>query len=587
MSLLSELKRRNVFRVALLYLVASWLVIQVADTGVSLLGLPDWTGRFVFLLLVIGFPPVIVFSWVYELTPEGLKREKDVVRDASITRETARKLNMAVIVLLLVALGGLIADRLVPRHAAAPETTGVAASAAAPDEQSIAVLPFVNMSSDQENEYFSDGLSEELLNLLAKIPELKVAARTSSFTFKNSTAEIGEIAKTLQVAHVLEGSVRKSGDEIRVTAQLIKASDGYHLWSETWDRRLVDVFAIQDEIAAKVVDALRVTLLGKVPHARATDPRGYELYLKAKALSDLNTEDGFLDAERLLNEVLALDPQFAEGWAELGRLLTNAAGFGFLPADDGYARADEASRRALAIDPKHARAMSGLGWNAMYRDWDFREAARWLKAARELEPGNPSVINTYAVMTGAFGRLDEQISLYEDALERDPVAMSLLWNLGGSYMGAGRRDDAAALIERMRQISPESGFYKFARGMLYWRDGDAEAALDTFSTAEGALADFGRALALYNLGRDDEVAEIISKLDRQAGTRPLTASIYAYMDEPDRAFDELDRGFESHDADMVEIRMFFPLRKLHDDPRWDRLLERIGVSDDDADRIGI
>jgi len=193
MSLFSEMKRRNVFRVALLYLVGSWLIMQVADVGVSLLGLPDWTGRLVFLLLGISFPLVMVFSWAYEITPEGLKKEKDVGRDDSITSDTARKLNAAVIVLLLLSLGGMIADRLIPEQAIpVDETVASAPVAAGPLEQSIAVLPFVNMSADQENEYFSDGLSEELLNLLAKIPELQVAARTSTFSFKGSDAGISE-----------------------------------------------------------------------------------------------------------------------------------------------------------------------------------------------------------------------------------------------------------------------------------------------------------------------------------------------------------------------------------------------------------
>ena len=311
MSFFTELKRRNVFRVALLYLVASWLIIQVADTGISLLGLPEWTGRLVFLLLLIGLPLVVVFSWAYEITPEGLKREKEVERDVSITHETARKLNTAVIVLLLLAVGGMIADRLIPEQAQDAPSVADASEGTGPTEQSIAVLPFVNMSADPENEYFSDGLSEELLNLLAKIPELQVAARTSAFSFKDSDAGISEIADTLNVAHVLEGSVRKSGDRIRITAQLIKGSDGYHLWSRTWDRTLIDVFAIQDEIAAAVVDALKVTLLGELPHASVTDTRAYELYLQSKVFADMRTAESYERAALLLTEALDIDPDLS------------------------------------------------------------------------------------------------------------------------------------------------------------------------------------------------------------------------------------------------------------------------------------
>ena len=364
MSLFAELKRRNVFRVALLYLVASWLIIQVADVGISLLGLPLWTGRLVFLLLAIGFPLVMVFSWAYEITPDGLKKEKDVAYDESITHATARKLNTAVIVLLVFALGGMVADRLVPEQVAPVKsavdlTTESGPDATSPSRQSIAVLPFVNMSADQDNEYFSDGLSEELLNLLAKIPELKVAARTSAFSFKGTDASIPKIADELNVAHVLEGSVRKSGDEIRITAQLIKAADGYHLWSETWDRKLTDIFAIQDEIAAAVVGALKVTLLGEVPRARVTDPRAYEFFLRSKSAANLSTEEGLEQAALLLNDSLAIDPEYAEAWAELATVQINQTGQGFVVRDVGFERARISNERALQIEPNQARALSG------------------------------------------------------------------------------------------------------------------------------------------------------------------------------------------------------------------------------------
>jgi len=337
MSIFSELKRRNVFRVALLYLVASWLILQVTDVGISLLGLPVSSGRLIFLLLAVGFPLVVLFSWAYEITPDGLKKESEVQPDESITAHTAKKLNSAVIILLVLSLAALLADRLIPETASiiAPGATAVTPGNSAP-EQSIAVLPFVNMSADQDNEYFSDGLSEELLNLLAKIPELQVAARTSAFRFKGSDAGIGEIAGKLNVAHVLEGSVRKSGTEIRITAQLIKASDGYHLWSQTWDRTLNDVFAIQDEIAAAVVAALKVTLLGEVPHARVTDSEAYSLYLQSKAYSDKASKEGFEEAVALLTQALAIDPEYADAWVELGTVQTNQTGAGHVPEAEGF-----------------------------------------------------------------------------------------------------------------------------------------------------------------------------------------------------------------------------------------------------------
>jgi TolB-like protein/tetratricopeptide (TPR) repeat protein len=587
MSFFTELKRRNVFRVALLYLVASWLIIQVADTGVSLLGLPEWTGRLVFLLLLIGLPLVVLFSWAYEITPEGLKREKEVERNESITHETARKLNMAVIVLLLLAVGGMIADRLIPEQLQDTQAAADAGETNDPTGQSIAVLPFVNMSADPENEYFSDGLSEELLNLLAKIPELKVAARTSAFSFKNSDAGIAEIADTLNVAHVLEGSVRKSGDQIRITAQLIKGSDGYHLWSRTWDRTLIDVFAIQDEIAAAVVDALKVTLLGELPHASVTDTRAYELYLQAKVFADMRTKESLERAARLLTEALVVDPDYAEAWVELSVVRTNQVGASYLAAEEGYASARAASERALELDPDNPRALSNLGWLAMYWDWDFETAVRLISRAKQLAPGNASVLNAYAVLVGAFGRLDSMIANYEEALQRDPVSMSVLANLAGASLAKDPLGRSLELVGQMRRAVPGSITADVFEGWAYQFGGEPQLALDAFERVDDIGAVWGRTLSLYDLGRDDESDAAIEELEKLGGTPAMISAAYAHRDDHDRAFESLARGLEEKSESMVEIRMYDPFRKIHDDPRWHDLLEKVGISDADAERLGL
>ena len=290
MSVIAELKRRNVFRVAALYLVAAWVLLQVGDLLFGLLGLPTSTNKLLFAALVLGFVPALIFSWVYELTPEGLKREHEIERNASITAETARKLDLIVVGLLVIAIVVVAVERFIPRTAPIPVATD-AASGAPPAEtpvqaaaKSIAVLPFVNMSGDTGNEYFADGLSEELLNLLAKIPDLRVAARTSAFKFKGEKIDVQEVAQKLNVAHILEGSVRKSGNKVRITAQLIKAADGYHLWSETYDRTLDDIFVVQDDIAGEVVKALKVTLLGTALTTRSKpqDSEAYNLALQGR-----------------------------------------------------------------------------------------------------------------------------------------------------------------------------------------------------------------------------------------------------------------------------------------------------------------
>jgi TolB-like protein/Flp pilus assembly protein TadD len=593
MLLFSELKRRNVFRVALLYIVASWLMLQVTDVGVSLLGLPPWTGKFVFFILLIGFPLVLLFSWAYEITPEGLKREKDVDRNQSITTETAHKLNKAVIVLLVLAIGSLLLDRMIPEHGTTvveeteSDSIEPGSVTTGPAERSIAVLPFVNMSADADNEYFSDGLSEELLNLLAKIPELRVAARTSTFAFKNVDADITEIADKLNVAHVLEGSVRKSGDNIRITAQLIKASDGYHMWSETWDRTLVDVFAIQDEIASAVVAVLKVSLLGEVPHARETDTRAYELYLQGKALANLATEDAFEQAALLLTDALAIDPQYAEGWTTLSNIQTNQAGMGFVPFDVGFERARTSAERALSIDPTSGKAMSNLGWNFMYYKWDFASAAQLIGEARRLEPGNASILNAWAVLQGVFGRRSEMINYYEIALERDPVAMSVLANLSGAYMNTDRLADAAAIVQRMQEVSPDSAWTKLQTAFLHWFQGDTEQALDQFLAEDEMMFLWGRAFAYYDLGMDRQSDETLEEM-AEDGARPTTiALVHAYRNDFDTAFEWLERAYEERDDYLIEIRMYKGFETLHDDPRWTDLLTRIGISDADAEAIGL
>jgi len=296
LSFFEELKRRNVFRVAIAYLAGAWLLIEVAGTLFPVFGVPDWGVRFVVIVLALGFLPALIISWAYELTPEGLKREKDVVRDASITRITAKRMDGITIGLIVVALAFIMADRmwLSPKFAVQPAPTtdtevvtdNVESSESEPQypPNSIVVLPFVNMSAEPENEFFSDGIAEEILNVLASIPELKVAARTSAFAYKGTNINISRIAEELGVSHILEGSVRKAGNQVRVTAQLIQASDGFHLWSASYDRELTNIFAIQDEIAESIAAALKVSLrLESRPAGNLTGTNSieaYEHYLK-------------------------------------------------------------------------------------------------------------------------------------------------------------------------------------------------------------------------------------------------------------------------------------------------------------------
>ena len=348
-----ELKRRNVVRVAIAYGVVSWLVLQLTDVLVPILTLPEWVGRFVFFVLVIGFVLALFLSWAYEITPEGVKLEKHVDRSQSVTHATGRKLDFAIIAMLVVALAYFVWESRFEESSienGSIVTANEAEITATSQQRTIAVLPFVNMSSDEEQEYFSDGLSEELLNLLARIPELRVTSRSSAFYYKNKEFRIADVGRELGVEHILEGSVRRSGNTIRITAQLIEVDSDVHVWSETWDRTFADVFVIQDEIAEAVVSALKIRLLGDTPRSLATVPESYAMYLQSEQLSNLLTKESMQQAEALLVRALEVDEQFAPGWARLSQIYLRGSGTGSWPPVEAAALARSAAENALSND---------------------------------------------------------------------------------------------------------------------------------------------------------------------------------------------------------------------------------------------
>ena len=343
MSLFAELQRRNVFRVAAAYLVVGWLLVEVSTTLLPLFGAPEWVSRVLVFVIVLGFVPAVIIAWVYELTPEGIKRESDVDRDASITSVTAKRLNL--ITIAAVVIGVLLVGWL--RFGAAPvDTSQVVAEIVATevDDSSVAVLPFVNMSGDADNEYFSDGLTETLLHMLAQLPELKVAARTSSFAFKGQDRDIREIADALDVAHVLEGSVQRAGDRVRITVQLIRASDGFHVWSENYDRTLDDIFGIQDEIAGRVGSALSASLLQNdagrsIVGVGTSNIEAYDDYLHALASLATGSFSGYRAAEQSLQAALARDPEFVDAKIRLADVYWSQAATGMTSKADAYRNA--------------------------------------------------------------------------------------------------------------------------------------------------------------------------------------------------------------------------------------------------------
>ncbi|UCC14295.1 MAG: tetratricopeptide repeat protein [Gammaproteobacteria bacterium] len=596
-SFFEELKRRNVVKVAVLYLIASWLLLQVTDVLSSLLPVPEWAGSFVFMLLVLGFFPALIFSWVYEMTPEGLKKEKDIDRSQSITPETGHKINVLIIVLLVLAIGGLVVDRLVPETERVAETPVVeeaqeadevdpaqlvAAKFAPPPDRSIAVLPFVNMSSDQEQEYFSDGLSEELLNLLAKVPELQVAARTSSFSLKGKDLQISEVGEVLKVAHVLEGSVRKSGNQVRITAQLIHADDGYHMWSETYDRRLDDVFAIQDEIAAAVVSQLKVTLLGEAPKVDETDPEAYALFLQARHLAHQFTSESIDQAIVLYKQALSIAPDYAAAWAGLSNTYIDQASISEA-SNDSIQLARETADKALAADPEHASAHAALGRVARTYHNDLTAAAQFYARALELAPTDLDILRNASDLAQSLGRLDEAIGLGQYVVARDPVDANSHYRLGLSYLWAGRSDAAITPFHTALKLSPERFAAQYAIGQVFLHQGDPEQALAAFQQ-EDTDEEYrvkGMAMALHDLGRREEYEAKFSELrERWGGRWPSEiAQVYAWTGDADAAFEWLDKSIAQNEDGLVQqfLQLFYV--PIHEDPRWLAFREKTGTSE--------
>jgi len=448
-SLWGELRRRNVFKVAVAYVIVAWLLIEMAATVFPVLKLPEWTVAFVTALILISFPIILIGAWAFEITPDGMKRTREVPLEHSITQITGRKFDFTIIGLLVIAVLFLVVDNYVLRDEAAPAVSERIEPTNQTVEITSAVLPFVNMSSDPEQEYFSDGLSEEILNLLAKIPSLKVIGRTSSFAFKGKNEDLRLIGQALGVNTVLEGSVRKSGHEIRITAQLIDVSDGAHIWSETYNRTLNDIFAVQDDVAAAIIDALQIHIGTNPTRGRPTEnTEAYALFLRARA-SLTAWETG--NAIELVREAIELDPKFAEAYELLANVYWSQGGTDVKSAE-AQKLMGEAAAKALAIDPDlvFAQALYESGNLDTYSYLGEIEALE--RAVRE-QPGNPATLGALIYDLMEAGYLREALHLAERLVELEPLSLVANQRLFESLYAVGRTSDAIAAMERTGQLN--------------------------------------------------------------------------------------------------------------------------------------
>jgi TolB-like protein/Tfp pilus assembly protein PilF len=442
---------------------------------------------------------------------------------------------------------------------------------------SLAILPFVNMSADPEQEYFCDGLTEELITKLSQIRELKVAARTSAFVFKGEKADIREVGQKLRIENVLEGSVRKSGSRVRISAQLIKAADGYHLWSEAYDREVDDIFAVQDGIARSVAAALQLTLLGGKESAPGTpNSDAYNALLMGRYLYGQQTRESLEKAVSLYKQAIDLDPRFARAWAGLGAAYAFQAGNGYVPSKSGYERARAAVQKALDLDENLAYAHRVMGWIRMSCDWDWAAADESYKRALALEPGRGQM--EAAQLDVALGRFETAVTLARRAVELDPIGVQAFATLGLAYWYGGQAEEAISTYRRILEISPEN---EAARGVLGWvliaqsRPEQALSELDQIADPFWRLP--GLAMVHHSLGRkaesDESLEDFIVKY--QAGGAYNVAQVYAFRGEADRAFEWLDRAYDQHDGGMFLVKVDPLLKSLHVDVRFKALLAKL------------
>ena len=465
MSLFNELKRRNVTRVGIGYVAGSWLVIQVVETLFPLFGLPDSTTRMVIIIVGIGLIPALILSWVFEFTPEGLKLESNIDRSQPIDKDKGKTFDRVVMTVLALALAYFVFDKFILAESRM-ETARLEGRSQALTEsygdKSIAVLPFVDMSSDKDQEYMSDGIAEEILNLLAKVPELRVISRSSAFSFKGKDIDIPSIAEQLNVAHVLEGSVRKAGDQIRITAQLVEGRSDTHLWSENFDRTLDDIFEIQDEIAAQIIEALKFTLLSDSPTATSTNAEAYDQYLLGQHLMHNRVKESLERAAQHFQDAITIDPSYAPAYAGFAiaslLLVDSGSTYGDYSLEEAEALARPAVEEALRLNPELAEAYAAQGSIHRQRQ-EYEEALVAFDKALEINPNYALVHNWRGTVLKILGRVGEAATALQAATELDPLSVPATANYATTLFSLGRHEESAKVLTRLQSISPPSFNY--------------------------------------------------------------------------------------------------------------------------------
>src|SRR5213083_2001835 len=586
----AELKRRNVYKVAIAYAVVAWLLIQAASIFLPAFNAPQWAMQIVILILVVGFPIALVFSWAFEITPEGIVRESEIAADQSITHHTGRKIVALTIVLGVVATGLLIFQFVRARTWPERQSNGsTSLSAATISNKSIAVLPFDNLSGDPQNAYFCEGVQDEILTRLAKVADLKVISRTSTQHFKSAPDNLPQIAKQLGVAYILEGSVQKANDKVRVNVQLINALTDAHLWADTYDRKLTDIFAVETEIAKTVADVLQAKLTGSEQHVIAARPtansEAHQLYLKGRFFWNKRTSSDLKKSIDYFEQAIAADPNYALAYAGV------ADGYVWLPGytagtpRDCYPKATAAAKKALELDDTLAEARTSLAIAIWLYDFDFSQANREFQRAIELNPNYAIAHQQYGNITlSALGRFDDAIAEGKRAVELDPLSLVINTDLGSNYCFARRYDEAIAQLRKTLEMDP--GFY-IAHVVL-------AQALDAKGARDAAIVEWQKARALnddpsvlgllgraYGLsGNKVEAEKILDQLKELSKQRYVAAYsfalVYLGLGDKEQALRWLEQSYQDRaGSDIGYIRVDPLLDPLRGDPRFEALAEKI------------
>jgi len=578
-----ELKRRNVYKVAVAYAVVGWLLIQVATQVFPFLEIPNWMIRLVILLTAFGFPVALIIAWAFELTPEGIKRTEDA--------DAARQYSRGVVWIAVVVVAAMLSLGLffLGRYTAGRATSGVSELGAASNPQkSIAVLPLVNTSGDPSNEYFSDGLSEELIAVLAKIPDLKVIGRSSSFLFKGKSGDSKAIGEKLGVAHLIEGSVRKQGDSVRIVAELINAHDGRSLWSETYDRELKDIFAVQSEIAKAVADQMKVKLLGQAVRIDAPgsiqNAAAHNAVLQSDFYFQQQTAESVRQAITFLQEAVRLDPNYALAYAKLAEAWRqDAVSFATDPKDytaKAYGEARRAADMAVSLAPDLVETRMAVGLLAMNPDLDFRAAEKEFRRVLQSAPSDAAAKSALCLSLMAQGRLTEAEDACREALSLDPLLTTSWYNIGRVVVGMGRYKEAEELFHKGLEIQPHAArFHSYLVVLDILQNRAAQAMANVQLESEGFWRDYAVNLAQQaQSDRSTSDAALKDFIAKYSNIGPFQiAVLYAIRKEPDEMFKWLDTAYATRDSGLTQLAItpfFIPYRG---EPRFTALCQKLNV----------